>query len=143
MRISSPPTYAPMADKSGIVSLPWLLFFNSLFTGDTGTEWTPSFVALTETGTATLTGKYFRLGGKLVYFRAIVTPATDTSAVAGTTYIDNFPLAIDADGQCLASSAAAGSTEAGAVVASSGRIYVPAWTLIATPVTITGLIEAH
>lgn len=140
--VAAPPIYEPIVDKNGTVSLPWILFFNQIFTGDTGTEWTPAFTGLTSTGTPTLSGIYYKINQRLTYFRAVVTPATDTSAIAGTTFINNFPLTIRANGSCLATAGTAGSI-GGSVVASSNRIYVPTWTLVTVPVTITGLIEAR
>ena len=118
-----------------------ILFFNSIYDGDSGTTWEPSFTGLTTTGTPTITGKYFRISGKLIYFNVVITPATNTSSVAGTTYINNFPLTIAADGACHAVAGNTGST-AGMAVASTNRIYTPDWTLVTNPVTVTGFLEA-
>lgn len=142
-RVTSPPINEPILDNKGNLNLSWLMFFNQISIGDTGTEWTPAFTSLAETGTATFSGIYYKISQRLTYFRSVVTPATDTSSTAGTTYINNFPLTINANGQCLASSGTAGSVTAGSVVASSNRIYVPGWSAITVPVTITGLIEAR
>lgn len=141
-KVTSPPINEPIIDRDGNMSLSWILFFNQITIGDTGTEWTPNFVGLTQTGTATFSGLYYKINQRLTFFRAVVTPATDTSAVVGVTYIDNFPLNISFNGACLATSGTIGSS-AGSVVASSQRIYMPAWTSITVPVTITGLIEAR
>ena len=133
-----------MTDREGrLNAFSWLTFFNRIAAGDTGVAWTPTFVSLTETGTPTITGYYYKISQRLAYFRVKVTPATDTSAVAGTTYISNFPLVINQDGQCSASAGVAGSLEVGSVDADTGRIYVPAWTAVTVPVTITGTIEAR
>lgn len=141
-RVTEPPTQHRMVDENGLVTMQWLLYFNKDFIGDTGTPWTPTFVSLSNTGGApTITGMTYKLSDKLAYFRVTITPVVDTSAVAGTTYIDNFPLVIRSDGQCLASAGVIGSTDAGAIVAGTGRIYVPAWTTVAVPVTITGFVE--
>lgn len=119
------------------------MFFQSLYNGDTGTSWTPTFVSMTEVGgAATYTGKIYRIGQRLTYFTIIVTPVTNTTATAGTTYCDNFPLTLDANGTCLASSGVVGST-GGMCLASSNRIYVPGWAAITTPVTIAGIVEAR
>lgn len=141
-KVSPPPTYNPLIeDQSGNASLRWILFFNSIYTGDTGTDWTPTFTNLTTVGTPTITGRYFRISQNLVYFSVVITPATSTTATAGTTYIDNFPLDITTDGACLAVSGGAG-TPAGQCVASNNRIYVPAWSAVTVPLTIIGLVEA-
>lgn len=99
--VQPPPIQHPVIDEGSLATLPWILFFNQVFSGDTGTDWTPSFTSLTETGTPTITGRYYKFGA-LVYFYVLVTPATDTSATAGTTYINNFPLDVTSDGACFA-----------------------------------------
>lgn len=140
-KVSPPPITEGLVTQDLNTALPWIMFFNGIWNGDTGTDWTPTFVSLASTGTPTHTGTVFRIGQRLAYFRVTITPATDTTATAGTTYIDNFPLSITTDGTCLAVSGTAGSA-GGACVASSNRIYVPGWTSVTTPVTITGFIEA-
>ncbi len=138
---------APIADQlieeNGLASLSWILFFNSIFTGDPGQAWTPTFSGLTETGgSATITGKTFQIGQSLSYFSIKLTPATDTSAVAGTTYINNFPLRINGDGICFAVSGNLGGS-AGMVDQASNRIYVPGWTTVTIPLSIIGIVEAN
>jgi hypothetical protein len=139
--VKPPPIRGEMLDKKGIITWPWLEFFDGIFQGDAGKAWTPTFVSLGATGTPVHTGFYYKISSRLTYFRVIVTPATDTTSTAGTTYIDNFPLLINADGQCLASAGTLGST-GGSVISSNNRIYVPGWTAQTVPVTITGTIEA-
>lgn len=143
MKVSAPPISDKIVDEDGNISIPWILFFNGLYNGDTGTIWTPTWSSLTEVGGAsTSTGLIYRIGQRLAYFTAIVTPVTNTSSIAGTTYISNFPLTLSANGTCLASAGVLGST-GGMCVASSNRIYTPGWTTIATPVTIAGVVEAR
>lgn len=136
-----PPRTEPIVDDDKFATLNWTIFFESLANGDVGTAWTPTFVGLTETGTATKTGKYYRINKNLVYFRIVITPATDTSATAGTTYCDNFPLTMISDSAnitCSGFTAAAGGT-----TYSDKRIYTATWTNIATPITIVGLVEVN
>lgn len=141
--IKSPPIYEPLSgDDSGVASLPWVLFFNSLFTGDTGTDWIPSFTNLTVVGAApTITGKYYRIGRSLAYFRIKIVPGTNTSAVAGSTYINNFPLTMTGDGACFAVSGLLG-TNAGSCDSASNNIYVPTWTTVTVPLSVMGMVEA-
>ena len=139
--LTEPPIYSQMVDDDRKAMIPWVLHFNQLYNGDQGTSWVPTFTGLTSTGTPSFTGVHYRISSKLVYFRIVVTPATNTTATFGTTYVDNFPLLVSADGQCSAVSGTNGSA-VGIVKASTGRIYVPGWTSIAIPVTITGTIEA-
>lgn len=141
-KVSPPPITEGIVTADLNTALPWIMFFNALWQGDTGTDWTPTFVSMGSTGTPTYSGTVFRIGQRLCYFRITVTPATDTSATAGTTYCDNFPLTITTDGSCAAVSGSVGSADSGICVASTNRIYVPGWTTITVPVTITGFIEA-
>lgn len=140
--INPPPIYEPLAEDDGKPRLPWILFFNNVFTGDTGTDWTPTFTNLTAVGTApTITGKLYRIGRTLAYFSVRIVPGTNTSAVAGTTYIDNFPLVLAADGGCLAVSGLLGSAS-GMCDSATNRIYVPAWSAVTVPLTVVGMVEA-
>lgn len=139
-KITPPPVYAEMVGDDAKVNLQWLLFFNQLYSGDTGTSWTPTFTNLTISGTPTITGKYFKIGA-LTYFWVRIVPATSTTSTAGTTYIDNFPLSVVSDGACLAVSGLLGGS-AGQIEAGTNRIYVPAWLAVTVPLTVVGLCEA-
>jgi len=136
-----PPKTEPMVDDDKFATLNWIIFFESLATGDLGSTWTPTFVGLTETGTATKTGKYYRISQRLAYFRIVITPATDTSAVNGTTYCDNFPLQMISDGANVTCSGFTASVSG--TTYSDKRIYTATWTAITTPITIVGLVEVQ
>lgn len=136
-----PPTRNPLTEKQGELTMPWLLFFNSMFAGDAGNAWTPTFTSLTEVGTPTITGRYYQISKYLCYFNILITPGTNTSATAGTTYVNNFPLTMNANGFCVSASNNLGGG-LGMAVASSNRIYVPAWTTVTTPINIIGVVEA-
>jgi len=140
-RVELPPKTEPLIDEDKFPTLNWVSFFDGLATGDTGTVWTPTFVGLTEVGAATRTGIYYRLNSKLAYFRIKITPATSTSAVAGTTYCNNFPLTITSDGASISCSGTTAATAG--ITASDKRIYTATWTAITTPVVITGTIEVN
>lgn len=128
-------------DEDRVATLPWISFLDILANGDSGTAWTPTFTGLTEVGTATKTGRYWQISAALTYFRIVITPATNTSAVAGTTYCDNFPLTIaQAGATATLSGSAAGIA---GITASPKRIYTAAWSLVTTPVTLVGLVEAN
>ena len=135
-----PPKTEPVVDKDKFMTLPWLVWGDQVSDGDAGTEWTPTFTGLTESGTATKTGVYYRLSKKLVYYRIVITPGTNTSAVNGTTYCNNFPLVMKANGANVSivdyTAAVSGST------ASNNRINVATWTTVTTPVTIVGIADA-
>lgn len=140
--INPPPIYDYLIDQDGKANLSWILYFNSLYEGDTGTEWNPTFVSLTSVGSPTITGRYYRIGRRLCYFHVIVNPATSTTATATTTYIDNFPLTMAYDGLCFAVSGGSG-TNAGHAIASTNRIYVPSWSAVTVPVHVIGMVEVR
>ena len=64
-----PPTRNPLTEQDGSLTMPWLLFFNQMFNGDAGTEWTPTFTNLTTSGSPTLTGRFYQLSKYLCYFK--------------------------------------------------------------------------
>lgn len=137
-----PPKTETLIDDDRFATLNWLAFFEDLAVGDTGTAWTPTFVGLTETGgTATKTGRYWRLSNNLAYFRIVITPVTSTSAVNGTTYCDNFPLTISAAGANVTISGFTASVAG--TTAADKRIYTATWTAITSPITIVGLLEVR
>lgn len=140
--VKAPPIYQPLTDPdTGIAAIPWILFFNNIFNGDTGTAWTPTFTNLTQVGSPTITGRVYQFGKSLAYFKVKIIPGTSTTAVAGTTYINNFPLIMNGDGACLAVSGLLG-TNAGMCDQASNNIYVPAWTAVTVPLSIVGMVEA-
>ena len=146
-KVSPPPINEPLTDlnnpveNAGIASIPWILFFNQIYKGDTGSTWTPTFTDLTIDGTPTVTGRYYKLIGSIVYFVVDITPATSTTSTSGTTYIDNFPLTIQGSGICFAVTNGTGSVS-GMCAAANNRIYVPGWTTITTPLSVIGIVEA-
>ena len=142
MSVNPAPITQPVLDDSGVPTLPWTLFFNQNFEGDAGTSWTPTFVNLTESGAATKTGRFYRISQYLVYFTVTISPSTNTSATATSTYIDNFPLGINSDGFCVSVANTSGGG-LGVVDASTNRIYVPSWSSVTVPVTILGICEAR
>lgn len=141
MTIQSPPIYERISGDDGKATLPWILFMNQLFGGDSGTDWIPEFTNLTEDGDATFSGRYYKLSNYLVFFRATIVPATSTSSTAESTYISNFPLLFKGDGICFAVRGGAG-TNSGHIIASNNRIYVPAWSTVTTQLSIIGIGEA-
>lgn len=140
MTVNPPPITAQVVDNNGLPTLPWTLFFNQNFSGDSGTNWTPNFVSLTGT-TSAVTGRFYRLSQYLVYFAINITPDGNTSATSGTTYVDNFPLTFANDGFNTVVSGTAGGA-IGMNVQSNNRIYVPAWTNVSTPLVVMGVVEA-
>jgi hypothetical protein len=136
-----PPLYDPVVDESGKAVFSWSNFFENTFTGDKGTSWTPTFTSLTQVGTPTITGRYFKLISGLVYFWVQIIPGTSTTSTAGTTFINNFPLTINNNGACFAVTNGLGGGS-GHAVSGGHSIYTPGWTAITNTLTIVGLIEA-
>ncbi len=145
MPVGQPPLNQKVHNDKGDMVPEWLLWFDSIWRGDAGNKdtWTPTLTALTEVGgSATITGRYFQLSRYLIYFKATITPVTNTSATAGTTYINNFPLNIVGDSASVHAATANTGGNNGFADSVNNRIYVPGWTTITTPITITGTFEA-
>lgn len=141
-QFSEPPVIHQICDEDLLVTQPWLLHFIGNYQGDVGSTWTPTFQNLTEVGTPTITGRYYRLIRRICYFAVRIVPGTNTSATAGTTYIDNFPLIFTGDGICFAVTGNLGDGP-GHVVSGSNRIYVPSWSAVTVPLTIIGMGEVQ
>lgn len=140
--VQPPPVKDVLIDESLKPSISWLIYFNSLYEGDIGTDWSPTFVSLGTSGTPTITGKYILVGRRLCYFIVRIVPGTTTTSTSGTTYIDNFPLTFASDGLCAAVQTSGGISSAiGAIQAANNRIYTPGWTALAFPVTVVGFTE--
>lgn len=136
-----PPIREPLEESEGFLNLPWMDFFDEVSRGDAGKEWTPTFVGLGTTGTPTITGRYYQISSYLVYYNILITPGTDTTSTAGSTYCDNFPLSPYNNGVAFAVTPAV-SGGFGIHTSSNNRIYTPNWTTITVPVNVMGLVEA-
>lgn len=135
-----PPKTEPIVDDDKFSTLNWLVFFDEIANGDAGTTWVPTFTGLTEVGTAIKSGVFYRISKKLIYFRIVITPGTNTSATLGTTYCNNFPLTFTSDGATATCSSY--TVAMAGITASNKRIYTASWSVITTPITIVGIAEA-
>ncbi|MCF0075441.1 hypothetical protein LZD49_33490 [Dyadobacter sp. CY261] len=144
-KLSAPPITQPILEdlEGQLPSLPWILFFNNIYTGDQGQNWTPNFVNLTQTAPPTITGKFYQLSSKIAYYSVTITPTPgqSTSSTAGTTYIDNFPLKAQASGANMIVSGLLGGN-VGQFDVDTNRIYPAGWSAVTVPLTIVGLVEA-
>lgn len=138
MTIEAPPITDQLAETNGLAKLSWILFFNSLFEGDGGNTFAPNFVSLGSTGAPTITGRYFRLNQRFCVFFVTITPATDTTSTAATTYIDNFPLRFTTDSVCFAGTGSGAVQAIGGIRAADNRIYTPGWSAVTTALTVVG-----
>jgi len=138
MSIDPPPINEVLIEQNGLPKIPWIVFFNNIFEGDSGTVFTPVFSGLGSTGTPTLTGRYYRINQRLCMFFVTITPATDTTSTAATTYISNFPLTFTIDSVCFAGTGSGAVQAIGGIRASDNRIYTPAWAAVTTPITVVG-----
>lgn len=142
MTQNAPPLNQPLLDASGQIPMQWILFFNQIYYGDAGQEWIPTFNSLTIVGaTPQVDGRVYQLSKYLTMFTAKITPGTNTSAVAGTTFIDNFPFIMQGDGIVFAVSGRLGSSS-GMCEKASNKIWVPGWTTVTVPLTLVGIVEA-
>lgn len=134
------PASDKVLDAAGKMALRWLLFLQNLLNGDPGTVFIPNIEGLTNTGGApTVTGVYYENGGFIDFYVRIV-PVTNTSAVAGTTFIQ-LPFQPTSDCPCFATTQ--NNTALGGIVASSARAFVPAWSNISDPVTVSGRVPVQ
>lgn len=140
MSVKPAPITQNVIDENGFPTLPWTLFFNQSYQGDAGDTWDANFIDLTG-NTASAVGRYYRISQYLVFFSIIVVPNGNTSSVAGTTYIDNFPLTFNGNGFNTVL-AGLGGGAIGINRSSDNRIYIPAWTNLSDPLTIIGFGEA-
>lgn len=133
-----PPAQELIAYEDGKVRTAWLLFFQTIQQGDSGNKWSPVVQNLSATGTPTIAGNYYQNNGFTDFFIK-VTPGTNTSSVAGTTFIE-LPFSVAYDTDCAATGGV-GSNVGGAIEAATRRCYPPAWTNVAFPITITGRVK--
>lgn len=133
---------APIADKltddTGKLRPSWVVFFSELNRGDVGTTWNPTITNLTSVGTPTITGVYYQNSG-FTDFAVKIVPGTNTSSTLGSTTI-SVPFSVTAD---TAISTVGGTTViAGGLINASGKIiYLPTWSLVTVPITITGRVK--
>ncbi len=140
---NAPPFYDPIIDPEKGMPFTWINFFNNIFNGDAGTAWIPTFQQLTVVGaTPTFSGRIYQISKYLALFTTNIIPGTNTSAVAGTTYIDNFPFIMQGDGIVFAMAGKLG-TNSGMCEKATNKIWVPAWTTVTVPLTVFGIVEAR
>lgn len=136
------PTYAQIVDENQKATIPALLFFDQIFRGDAGADWTPVATNLTTVGAApTITGRVYQLSRSIAAFMINIIPGTNTSSTAGSTYFTGFPLTMNGDGVCAAVSGLLGGGN-GMCDRASNRIYPPSWSAVTVSLTIIGIVEA-
>ena len=136
-KISEAPIAEKLADDKGKARPAWVEFFADLTSGDVGTSWTPTIANLTTVGIPTISGVYYQNTG-FTDFAVKIVPATSTDSVFGSTTIP-LPFSVTADTGCFV---VFGSTIlAGIIGASTKQVFLPTWTGVATPVTITGRVK--
>ena len=143
MTLAAPPVQQPLLDQSGGTNILWILFFNSLFNGDAGVSWTPIISGLTNTGgTPKVSGRVYKLSNYLTFFRLSIVPepSGNTSSVAGTTYVDNYPYVMSADGLCGSVSSKKGGS-LGMCEQATNKIWLPTWTTVGAVVSVIGMVE--
>ena len=137
MTISQAPIAEKLADDNGKARPAWVEFFSELTRGDIGTSFTPSITGLTEVGAATISGVYYQNSGFADWAVKIV-PGTNTSSTFGATFIA-LPFNVTADMPCFA--AGESGVSVGVIIASSRIAFLPTWTAITTPLTISGRVK--
>lgn len=141
MTLAIPPLYDVIVGDDDKANLNWTIFFQNIADGNAGTVWTPTFQSLGVSGSPTFTGRYFQISKFLTYFTVTINPnGGNTTSTAATTYIDNFPLTMSADGVCLVSTGSGAVQAIGGVRSADKRIYPPAWSAFTDSLTIVGLV---
>lgn len=136
-KISDAPIAENVIDDSKKARPAWVEFFASITRGDVGTTWTPEITSLTTVGTPTISGVYYQNNGFTDWAVKIV-PGTSTSSTSGVTFI-TLPFTVAADSPCFA---VTGFTAAMGVINASAKLaYLPTWTAITSPITITGRVK--
>lgn len=132
---------APIADnvldESGKFRPSWVVYFSELNRGDVGTTWAPVITNLTSVGTPTITGVYYQNSG-FTDFAVKIVPGTNTSSVLGSTTIA-LPFNVTVD---TGVNVVVGISISQGVINASGRaVFLPTWSLVTAPITITGRVK--
>lgn len=101
--------------------------------------WVPAFTNLTVVGTPTYTGRYTRIG-KIVHFVVTITATTSTASTAGSTYLNNLPIAAAYASVCVACENTVVDRGNGYIDASN-KVYLPTWAASAYVITVSGWYE--
>jgi len=132
--IQSSPIQERVVDQAGRATKPWVFFFNGLVDGDPGTDWPVTASGIT--GSPTYTGKYYKNAG-FIDFWVTVDPVTSTDSTFGSSYIE-LPFDVTVATACTV---VYGSTVAfGIIDPSTNRCFTPAWSAVASVVTISGRV---
>jgi hypothetical protein len=124
-------------DESGKLRPSWVVYFSELDRGDVGTTWSPPIVNLTVVGTPVISGVYYQNSG-FTDFAIKIVPATNTSSTLGVTTCA-LPFSVVADS--VANVVAGTGISFGVITASGRTLFLPTWTTIAVPITITGRVK--
>lgn len=137
MAINQAPISDKVLDDNGKLRPSWVVYFSDLDRGDPGTTWNPTITGLTTVGTPTITGVYYQNNG-FTDFAVKIVPGTNTSSTLGVTTITT-PFSITAD---VVANVVGGTTALfGVVNAGSKTIFLPTWSLVTVPLTITGRVK--
>ena len=137
MTISQAPIADKVLDDNGKLRPSWVEYFSQLNRGDIGTTWNPTIVNLTSVGTPVITGVYYQNDG-FTDFSVKIVPGTNTSSTLGSTTIA-VPFSVVVD---KVVEVTAGNTVAfGVIVSSSRTIFLPTWTTVTVPITISGRVK--
>lgn len=137
MTAAIPPIADRALDEGGKFRPSWIVYFSDLNRGDSGTTWPPVITNLTTVGTPNITGVYYQNSG-FTDFAVKIVPGTNTSSTLGITTLA-LPFSITAD---TCANVASGFNASLGVVNASGRVvYLPNWSLITAPITITGRVK--
>ena len=132
---------APISDKvvddNDKLRPSWVEFFSLLTRGDVGTTWNPTITNLGSVGAPTITGVYYQNSG-FTDFAVKIVPGANTSSVLGSTTIQ---LPFNATVDTVAPVVTGNTSAFGIINSASDTVFLPTWTNITSPITITGRVK--
>jgi hypothetical protein len=128
-----------VVDQNGKMALDWRIFMQSLLVGDPGNKFKPDVEGLSSVGTPSFSGVYYQNQG-FIDFYVTISPGTSTTSTGGSTYIQ-LPFTVTSDVPCFATTS--GASSLGGITASNNRAYLPSWSGLTTPVTVSGRFKTQ
>lgn len=134
------PPFRTVVAESGLFSRPWQKWLGDFYNNSSSSSkaTTPAITGLT--GTSVVTGSTNKIGG-LLYFQYLIIPAVNTTSVLGTTYI-LLPYTAASYGHLTATKVSSRiSLGSGQVDINTSKAYLPAWSAVTEPISITGFVQ--
>jgi len=112
-------------------------YFDAIYSTYASGSWTPVPHSLTTTGTPTYTGWWTRIGNR-VFIELKITPGTNTTSTAGTTYFTGLPYAVSVQGNGSAIDGGINSLGVGLIYTTGSKVFTPTWAANASAIYYSG-----